>query len=255
MKKPIVFFDLETTGVDTSKDRIVEIAMIKTLDGVQIDSLHRVVNPLIPIPKGASDVHGITDEDVCHEPCFKEIADLVVNFLHFNDGLNDVLCDIGGFNSNRFDIPLLSRELDESNKSLNFDSARFIDVGVIFKRENERTLSAAVKEYLGENHEDAHTALADTKATFDVFQQMLKKHPHLLGLSMDELSSFCNFDKERADLDGKFYILDGEYYFSFGKYRGQLASSQIQYLYWMIKGDFSSSTKAVCNKVIKDGQS
>lgn len=255
MNKPIVFFDLETTGVDTTKDKIVEIALVKYLDGVEIDSFHRTVNPLIPIPKEASGVHGISDEDVKNAPSFKEISKEVSDFMHVKVDGDLVICDIGGFNSNAFDIPLLCREMEDVGLPINLNDANFIDVGVLYKILNPRTLSAAVEEYLGKGHEDAHTALADTQATFSVFEEMVKRYPELQSLDMKGLSLLCNYDKERADIDRKFYIKEGEYYFNFGKHKDQLASSNIAYLDWMIGGSFSSSTKSICHKIIQNAKS
>ena len=163
--KPIIFFDLETTGTDISKDRIVEICYIKVCpDGKEIEYTKRI-NPEMHIPEQASEVHGIYDADVKDCPTFKEVAREIANEF---EG-----CDVAGFNSNRFDLPLLAEEFLRAQVDIDLSRLRAIDVQVLYHKREPRTLSAAYKFYCGENLEDAHSALADTRATYNVLMSQL----------------------------------------------------------------------------------
>lgn len=239
--KPIVFFDLETTGTDVQKDRIVEIAIIK-IDGDQQIEYSTRVNPGIPIPKTASDVHGITDDLVKEYPSFNMIAQQVFNMF---DG-----CDIGGYNSNTFDIPMLYNELLRRGLQLDLSASSFLDACVIFKRMESRTLTAAVKFYLDNDHEGAHGALADVRATIEVLKAQKERYRDLSNLSIQELALYCNYDKPRADLSGNFAIENGEYMMNFGKHKGTKAKECKSYLSWMLQQDFMPDTKAIIVKIL-----
>ncbi|MDP4185348.1 MAG: 3'-5' exonuclease, partial [Bacteroidota bacterium] len=165
LKNPIVFLDLETTGINVASDRIVEIAMIKIFpDGKEEEKCMRI-NPQMPIPERSFRIHGIKDEDVKDAPTFQEVAKSIANFM---EG-----CDFAGFNSNRFDIPLLAEEFIRADIDIDLKKRKFIDVQAIFHKMEKRTLAAALKFYCGKNLEDAHSALADTRATYEVMQAQL----------------------------------------------------------------------------------
>ncbi|MBQ6582015.1 MAG: 3'-5' exonuclease, partial [Alistipes sp.] len=171
LKRPIVFFDLETTGVDTAKDRIVEVSMIKIMpDGEEIVRTRRI-NPQMHIPEQATAIHGITDEDVKDCPTFAQVAKSMAPFI---DG-----CDFGGFNSNRFDLPMLVEEFLRAGVDVDFRRRRFVDVQNIFHKMEQRTLVAAYKFYCDKNLEEAHSAEADTRATYEVLMAQLDRYPEL----------------------------------------------------------------------------
>lgn len=241
--KPICFFDLETTGTDKMNDRIVEIAIVKW-NGDIIDQYYSLVNPGRPIPAEASDVHGITNEKVADAPTLGQIAENILEFIHG--------CDLGGFNSNSFDIPLLYIDLHRTCHKLNLDGINFIDVCNIFKRKEERTLSAAVQFYTGSLHDNAHNALDDVHATIKVFKAQLDWYADLEEKSRTDLSLYCNYDKPRCDLAGNFQIdNDGDYIFTFGKHKGQKAKHQPDYLLWMFRQDFLPDTKSIIQSILK----
>ena len=244
MSKPIVFFDLETTGVDKMNDRIVEIAIVKlNVDGSK-EEFHSLINPGIPIPEGASEIHGITDEKVAEAPTLKTMLPMIIGKF---EG-----ADVGGFNSNSYDIPLLYVEMLRNGYTWNLDGVLFIDACNIFRRKEERTLTAAVKFYCGKDHEDAHGAMADVLATIEVFKEQRKRYEDLGTLNRSELALYCNYDSQRADLAGNFSIdTDGDYALAFGKHKGQKAKNCISYLQWMLGQDFMPDTKAIINKILK----
>lgn len=241
--KPICFFDLETTGTDKMKDRIIEIAIIKMQDNRQIGSFHNYINPGMPIPPAATAVHGITDEKVAECQSFKDLA---LDILDFIDG-----CDLGGFNSNSFDIPMLYVELQRAGASIDLKDVHFIDVCNIFRRKEERTLAAAYKFYTGGSHDNAHNAMDDVVATLNVYEKQLERYPELSDLNREQLSVYCNYDKPRADLAGNFQIdTDGDYVFSFGKHKGLKAKRQPDYLMWMLGQDFLPDTKNIIKSLL-----
>lgn len=238
LTKPIVFFDLETTGTNVTQDRIVEISIIKVLpDGKEIEKTRRV-NPGIPIPAEATAVHHITDEDVANEPTFRQIAKSLADL--FTDS------DIAGFNSNRFDIPLLIEEFHRAGVTLDLSRTRFIDVQTIFHKKEQRTLSAAYKFYCGCNLEDAHSANADTRATYEVLKAQLDRYDDLPNdiKALSEYSTYSNM----VDFAGRL-IYDDKHreVINFGKYKGQLAEDVLKndtgYYGWIMQGDFPQNTK------------
>lgn len=247
LTRPIAFFDLETTGTDVDKDRIVEIAVCKYEPSGQIKTVRRLVNPTIPIPAGASEVHGIKDEDVANEPTFKQLAKGLLALL---EG-----CDIAGFNSNKFDIPLLFNEFSRAGLFWDYTQFLMIDVGNLFKIKHPRTLSDAVRIYLGREMENAHSAEADIEATVDVFLAQLIKHENEEGFpqTLEELALYTNFDKKVIDLGGKFtYNKEGEIVLTIGEHKGKPAKDYIGFLQWMVgpKANFSADTKAVAQQII-----
>lgn len=244
MSKPIIFFDLETTGVDTQEDRIVEICIIKRHPDGQTETKFRRINPTIPIPEGASEVHGIYDKDVENEPTFNQLAKGIHDFIQG--------CDIAGFNSNAFDVPLLYSEFSRAGIDWDYKQHRFLDVGNMFKRLYPRSLEAAVKNFLGREHDGAHSAELDTIATMEVFDFFTSNAE--LPKEIDELELYCNYDKPILDLGGKFTTdKDGTILLNFGKYRGEPANEHIDFLEWMVyKANFPKDTNDIAIKIINN---
>ena len=244
LKRPIVFFDLETTGVDTAKDRIVEISMVKVMpDGEEIIKTRRI-NPQMHIPEDATAVHGITDEDVKDAPTFAQIAKSLSQFI---EG-----CDFGGFNSNRFDLPMLVEEFLRAGVDVDFKKRKFIDVQNIFLKMEQRTLVAAYKFYCDKELEGAHSAEADTKATDEVLTAQLDRYPEL----QNDIAALAEFSTrgETADYAGRIiYNEKGEEVFNFGKYKGMSVSEVFRkepsYYAGMMNGDFPLYTKKVITEI------
>lgn len=238
LKKPIIFFDLETTGINITKDRIVEISIIKVMpSGEEVEKTRRI-NPEMPIPAEATAVHHITDEDVAQCPTFKMVAkDLARIFTG---------CDIAGFNSNRFDIPMLDQEFQRAGVKFDFSKPRFIDVQTIFHKKEQRNLIAAYKFYCGKNLEEAHSANADTRATYEVLKAQLDRYDDLPN-DMEKLSEFSS-QNHNVDLMGRLIFNDDrKEVINFGKYKGRLAEEVLRqdpgYYSWILKGDFPQNTK------------
>ena len=239
LRRPIAFFDLETTGINTVKDKIIEIAILRVdVDGSEKWYEQRI-NPEIPIPAQASEIHGIYDNDVKDCPNFRSEANKIKQFL---DG-----CDIGGFNSNRFDLPLLMQEFANAEIEFMIDKRHLVDVQRIFHKMEQRNLTAALRFYCQEDLPDAHSAKADTQATYDVFKAQLKKYSDTMPSKMAEIHEFCN-DNGFYDLSGRM-IKDknGDIRFNFGKHKGTLVldvlKKEPQYYGWMMKSDFPIDTK------------
>lgn len=243
LEKPLIIFDLETTGVDTSKDRIVELAMIKLHTNGEREEKEIVLNPTVPIPQGASDIHGFTDEMVKDKPTFKQVSKGILSFI---DG-----CDLATFNGNRFDIPMLYAEFSRVGIDWYYKQHRFIDASVIFRRQERRTLEAALMFYCNKELEGAHGAMADTQATLDVLIAQLGLYEEV-PKDFDELHLFCNYDKEIADLNGCFEVDEnGEFVLTFGKHKGQLAKNCKSYLQWMLGSDFGNDTKLIIQQILR----
>ena len=244
LKRPIVFFDLETTGVDAAKDRIVEISMVKVaVDGTKTVKTRRI-NPEMPIPAEASAIHGITDDDVKDEPTFKQIAKSLAAFI---EG-----CDFGGFNSNRFDLPLLVEEFMRAGVECDFQRRKFVDVQTIFHRKEQRTLVAAYKFYCDKDLENAHSAEADTMATYEVLEAQIERYPDI-GNTVDALAEF-SAGKPMVDFAGRLTLNDnGEEIFTFGKYKGRKVMDVFRddpsYYSWMMNGDFPLYTKKIITEI------
>ena len=212
LSKPICFFDLETTGIDITKDRIVEISILKVYPNGNKESKTWLVNPTIPIPKAASDVHGITDERVAGEPTFKELAKQIHNMIKDSD--------LAGYNSDRFDIPLLAEEMLRAEVDFDLGNRVSVDVQTIFHKMEQRTLSAAYKFYCGKDLIDAHTASADTNATYEILKAQLDRYDSLEN-NIKKLSEFT-YRKQIADFAGFIGYNDkGEEIFTFGKHKGK----------------------------------
>jgi len=236
--KPIIFFDLETTGVNIATDRIVEISMMKRDPDGSSESRTQRINPTISIPASASEIHGIYDEDVVDKPTFNEVANDIHSFI---EG-----CDLAGYNSNRFDIPLLVEEFLRADVEFNADGCRFIDIQVIFHQMEKRTLSAAYKFYCNKELVDAHSAEADVNATYEVLLAQLARYDELEN-NIDSLHQFTSSEKI-VDFARRFvFDENGVEVFNFGKHKGkpvkEILRTQPGYYGWMMQGDFPLHTK------------
>ena len=244
LKRPIVFFDLETTGVDASKDRIVEISMIKVMPDGTEDTRTRRINPGMPIPAEATAVHGITDADVANAPKFAQVAKSLEEFIRG--------CDFGGFNSNRFDLPLLVEEFMRAGLSVDLKRRKFIDVQNIFHKKEQRTLVAAYRFYCDKELEDAHSAEADTRATYEVLQAQIERYDDLEN-DIDFLAEYSS-QGNAADFAGRIlYDEQGCEVFNFGKHRGcsveEVFRREPSYYDWMMNGDFPLYTKKLITEI------
>ena len=250
LNKPIVFFDLETTGIDVAKDHIVELCYIKIYPCGNEKSESMRIRPVdafgntVHIPEQASAVHGIYDDDVKDCPTFKDIANDLLYILQDSD--------LAGYNSNHFDIPLLVEEFLRIGINLDLSNSKFVDVCVIFKKMEQRTLSAAYKFYCKKDLENAHSALADTRATVDVLEAQLDVYPELVN-DIQSLSEFSS-NSNQLDFAGKVIKNDkGQAIFNFGKYRGQVVKEVFDkdpgYYTWIMQSDFTLNTKQVIKKI------
>ena len=244
LNKPLCFFDLETTGTDISKDRIVEMAVLKLHpDGKQEKKEWRI-NPEQHIPNEVAEIHGITDKMVENEPTFKERSNEIHNFIK--------TCDLAGFNSDRFDIPLLVEELLRAEVSFDFKNIKTVDVQTIFHKMEQRTLSAALRFYCDEELVDAHSAYADTKATHDVLISQLDRYKDLEP-NIDFLNTFST-RRKTADFAGfVVYNKEEEMCFGFGKHKGKkvidILASEPGYFGWVLNADFPRYTKKVLTEI------
>jgi DNA polymerase-3 subunit epsilon len=244
LKKPLVILDLETTGVSIASDRIVEFSALKVTPGGAEEWLTLRINPGIPISPEATRIHGITDADVANEPHFKDVARKIAAFL---EG-----CDLAGFNSMKFDIPILCEEFLRVNVDFNPARHRYVDVQVIFHKKEQRTLSAAYKFYCQRELENAHSAQADTAATYEILKAQLDRYPDLEN-DIEKLSSFSAFNNN-ADLAGRIVFNEqGVEVFNFGKHKGKpvemVFKEEPSYYSWMMNGDFPLNTKQVLTAI------
>ncbi|NND88279.1 MAG: 3'-5' exonuclease [Flavobacteriaceae bacterium] len=244
LKRPICFFDLETTGVNVATDRIVEIAILKIYPNGNKESHTWRVNPTVPIPPATSAIHGITDEMVANEPTFKELGPKVYALLKDSD--------LGGYNSNRFDIPLLAEELIRAEIDLDLKKALAVDVQTIFHKKEKRTLEAAYKFYCDKTLVDAHSAAADTEATYEVLKSQLERYDDL----ENDVSWLAQFSSHKNFVDFAGYIgynKKGEEIFSFGKHKGKLVTEVLEkepgYFGWLLNADFPLYTKKVLTRI------
>ena len=244
LSKPICFFDLETTGIDITKDRIVEISILKVYPNGNKESKTWLVNPTISIPKAASDVHGITDERVAGEPTFKELGKQIHNMIKDSD--------LAGYNSDRFDIPLLAEEMLRAEVDFDLGNRVSVDVQTIFHKMEQRTLSAAYKFYCGKDLIDAHTASADTNATYEILKAQLDRYDSLEN-NIKKLSEFT-YRKQIADFAGFIGYNDkGEEIFTFGKHKGKrvedIFDEEPGYFGWILGADFPLYTKKILTAI------
>ncbi len=246
LHRPIVFFDLETTGTNIQTDRIVEISLVKLLPGKENEPIikTRRVNPEMHIPEEATAVHHITDEDVANEPTFRQIARSLAETISG--------CDIAGFNSNRFDVPLLDEEFARAGVDFDFHKANFVDVQTIFHKLEPRNLTAAYRFYCNKELEGAHSATADTMATYEVLLAQLEKYEEL-PCEVSELAKFSS-QNDNVDLAGRLiYDAQGREVINFGKYKGRIASEVLKsdpgYYSWIQQGDFARDTKRAFTRI------
>ena len=223
LTRPICFIDLETTGINVSTDKIVEIAIVKILPDGTKQVKRKLVNPEMAIPKAASEIHGISDEMVKEAPTF----------------------NLSGYNSNRFDIPMLNEEFLRAGISVDIESRKLLDVQKVYHMMEQRTLSAAYKFYCNKNLEDAHSAEADATATWEVLEAQLEKYPQI-GATVESVVKFTGED-QIVDFARRFIFENGVEIFNFGKHKGkpvtQVLKEEPQYYDWMMKGDFALHTK------------
>ncbi len=257
LTKPLAFFDLETTGTDVAKDRIVEIAVIKVFPDGSRDIKERRINPTIPIPKEASDVHGITDEDVKDSPTFKAVSRSLFDFL--------ADCDLAGYNSNKFDVPLLAEEFLRAGLEFDVSNRNLIDVQNIFHKMERRTLSAAYRFYCDKKLVGAHGATADTEATLEILLAQMDRYAdkefeddegNVSVPILNDMKHLHEYSKrtDNVDLMGRIvYNEEGIEVFNFGKHKGvpveQVLSKEPGYYNWMMDGDFPLYTKQVLQKI------
>lgn len=244
LNKPLCFFDLETTGVNISKDKIVEISILKVFPSGNKESYTWLVNPEREIPAETTAIHGIKDEDVADQPTFVELAPKIVELIKDSD--------IAGFNSNRFDIPLLAEELLRANQDIDLKKCRPIDVQVIFHKMEPRTLSAAYKFYCNQELENAHSAEADTMATYKILEAQIEKYDELEN-DLKFLSDFSQHYKT-ADFAGFIgFDEEGDEIFNFGKYKNQKVKDVFEqnkgYFSWIQNADFPLYTKKVFTRI------
>ncbi len=244
LKNPIAFIDLETTGIDVAKDKIVEISILKVNPNHSEEIKTLRINPECPIPPTSTEIHGISDEDVKDAPTFPQVAKNIADFI---EG-----CDLAGYNSNKFDFPLLAEEFLRADVDIDLKRHKFIDVQVIFHKKEKRTLEAAYQFYCEKNLENAHSAEADTKATYEVLKGQLEKYDDLNN-DMEYLSEFSSHNKS-VDFAGRIIYDDNNVeVFNFGKNKGKsvewVLKNQPGYYEWMMKSDFPLYTKKILTQI------
>jgi DNA polymerase-3 subunit epsilon len=244
--RPIAFFDLETTGTNIVSDRIVEIAIVKVFPDGSKEHYCKRVNPEMEIPAGATAIHGISNKDVATEPTFEQLAAEIYSFLDN--------CDLGGFNSNRFDIPLLVEEFLRFGHDLNVENRKLVDVQAIFHRMEERTLGAAYRFYCDKTLENAHSAQADAVATYEILEAQLERYKEQVTGSVDFLHEFSKRNSKTLDIAGRFALNDiDQPVFNFGKHKGKTVKEVLDvepgYYGWMLQAEFALDTKNVLKKI------
>ncbi|QEH41308.1 3'-5' exonuclease [Chitinophaga sp. XS-30] len=244
LTRPLAFIDLETTGTNVATDRIIEIAIIKVMPDRSVQTKVKRINPGIPIPAATTAIHGITDDDVKDQPLFKQVSNELKQFME--------QCDIAGYNSNRFDIPMLVEEFLRAGQTFEVDSRRFVDVQKIFHLMEKRTLGAAYKFYCDKDLVNAHSAEADAMATFEILEAQLTRYETLLKPDVDALATFTKED-DYVDFARRIIMQNGVEMFNFGKYKGRavrdVLKSEPQYYDWMMKADFPLNTKQKLSEI------
>jgi DNA polymerase III subunit epsilon len=244
LARPISFIDLETTGINISTDRIVEIAIVKiSVDGTK-QVKRKLINPQMPIPAGSTEVHGISDEMVKDAPTFKQVANEIKQFMEGSD--------LGGYNSNRFDIPMLIEEFLRAGIEFTVDGKKLVDVQKVFHMMEQRTLSAAYKFYCNKTLDGAHSAEIDATATWEVLEAQIERYPQI-GDTVDAIVKFTGED-DIVDFARRFVKEKGVEVFNFGKHKGkpvtQVLKEEPQYYDWMMKGDFPMNTKQKLTEIL-----
>lgn len=245
LKRPIIFFDIESTGVDPAKDHIVEISLIKVHPNGDEEVKTRRINPGVHIPEASTAIHGITDADVAEEPTFPQVAKSLAAFIKG--------ADLAGYNSNKFDIPILVEEFMRAGVEIDLSGKKFVDVQNIFHKMEQRTLSAAYKFYCGSEIENAHSAEADIRATYDVLRAQLDRYADELENDVDFLADFSQMSRN-VDFAGRIVLNDKDVpVFNFGKHKGrpvaEVFAAEPTYYSWMMNGDFPMNTKDVITRL------
>jgi DNA polymerase-3 subunit epsilon len=244
LRKPLIFFDLETTGLNIMTDRIIEIAYLKVFPNGDEESRKMRINPEMSIPAESTEIHHITDDDVRNCPTFRQVAQMLANVFKG--------CDIAGYNSNNFDVPFLAEEFLRADADFDFANSRFIDVQVVFHKMEKRTLEAAYRFYCNAELTDAHSADSDTKATYEVLKAQLDRYPELQN-DVEFLSKFTKYNRN-VDYAGRIVFNEnGVEVFNFGKHKGkpveQVLREEPAYYSWMMNGDFPLYTKKVLTSI------
>lgn len=244
LQRPVAFIDIEATGLNLSTDKIVEIAIIKINPDGERQVKRKLINPQMPMPAEVVAIHGITDEMVKDAPTFKQVANEIKQFLE--------PCDIGGYNSNRFDIPLLVEEFLRCGINFQMDGRKLLDVQKVFHLMEQRTLVAAYKFYCNKDLTDAHSAEADVTATWEILEAQLDRYPQI-GNTPEDICKFCGED-DLVDFSRRFIKLKGIETFNFGKHKGrsvlEVLKIEPQYYDWMMKGDFTMHTKQKITEIL-----
>jgi DNA polymerase III subunit epsilon len=244
LTRPLVFIDLETTGTHLSQDRIIEIAVIRMNPDGSRQVKRKLINPQMPIPAGTTDIHGITDEMVKDAPTFRQVANEIKQFIEH--------CDLAGYNSNRFDIPLLMEEFLRAGLQFDLGQCRLVDVQKVFHMMEQRTLGAAYKFYCNKTLEDAHSAEADAGATLEILEAQVERYPQL-GHTVESLLK-CIGEDRFVDFARRMVFENGVEVFNFGKHKGRsvvdVLKNEPQYYDWMMKGDFPLHTKQKLTEIL-----
>lgn len=246
LERPLVVFDLEATGLNKRTDRVVAIALVRYEPGGSPEQIHYLINPGIPIPEEATAIHGITDEDVRDAPTFTEMAEILER--HFAGA------DLAGYNILGYDIQMLTEEFARANRPFSIEGRRVLDAQRIFFRNEPRDLTAALRFYCGESHEDSHDALGDVLATIRVLGGQFEKYPALPD-AMDALNEYCDpRDPSWADRHGRLKWSKGEIVFNFGKFQGQSLRAAVaddpNFIHWLLRSDFPDDTKQIVRDAV-----
>jgi DNA polymerase III subunit epsilon len=244
LQRPIAFIDLETTGINLGTDRIVEIAIVRiNIDGTKVNK-RKLLNPQMLIPAESSAIHGITNEMVKDAPTFKQAANEIKQFIEN--------CDLGGYNSNRFDVPMLVEEFLRAGIDFSVDGRKLVDVQRVFHLMEQRTLTAAYQFYCAKTLENAHSAEADAEATWEILLAQIERYPNL-GTSIEAICKFCG-EEDIVDFGRRFIKQNGIEVFNFGKFKGRpvadVLKSEPQYYDWMMRGDFAMHTKQKLTEIL-----
>lgn len=244
LTRPLAFIDLETTGINMSSDRIVEIAIVKILPDGTKQVKRKLINPEMVIPQSSIDVHGITNEMVKDAPTFKQAGNEIKQFLEN--------CDPAGYNSNKFDIPLLVEEFLRAGQDFNVDGRKLVDVQKVFHMMEPRTLSAAYKFYCSKELENAHSAEVDATATWEVLDAQVARYPQI-GNTVDSILKAVG-DDEIVDFARRMIVQEGKIVFNFGKHKGKVVEDVLRmersYYDWMMQGDFPQHTKQKLTEIL-----
>jgi DNA polymerase-3 subunit epsilon len=242
--RPIAFIDLETTGINLGTDRIVEIAIVKIMPDGTRQVKRKLINPEMVIPQQSIDVHGITNEMVKDAPTFKQAGNEIKQFLEN--------CDLGGYNSNKFDIPLLVEEFLRTGQDFKTDGRKLVDVQKVFHMMEPRTLSAAYKFYCGKELENAHSAEVDATATWEVLDAQIEKYPQI-GNTIESILKAVG-EEEIVDFARRMIVVEGKIVFNFGKHKGKVVEDVLRaersYYDWMMQGDFPQHTKQKLTEIL-----